>query len=140
MIEFRFENEFELENLTEYEHWIEAVISSEGKICGDITYTFCGDVFLDKLNRHYLDHEDYTDIISFDDSIGAIISGEIFISTDRVEENAQKYGLPFSEELLRVMAHGLLHYCGYQDKSVSDKKEMRKKEDEKMELFHVEQS
>ncbi len=92
------------------------------------------------INQQYLDHDTYTDIISFDNSVGAILNGDIFISTERVEENAKEYNEDFETELKRVMIHGILHYCGYKDKSESESLVMRQKEEEKIKLFHVEQS
>ncbi len=139
MVEFLTQNDYMLPVQSRYAKWVEHVIESEKKICGDISYTFCNDADLDKLNQHYLNHVDYTDIISFDATVGDIISGEIFISTERVAENAKKFGVSFDEELLRVLAHGLLHYCGYNDKTPEQSTEMRLKEAEKMKLFHVEQ-
>lgn len=139
MVEFNYKYDYSLEDEAKFAHWIEKICLSERKICGDIIFTFCDDAYLDKLNKEYLNHTDFTDIISFDDSIGEIISGDIFISLDRIEENALNYKVSFSEELLRVMAHGVLHFCGYDDSEEEDIKLMREKENEKIELFHVEQ-
>ncbi len=139
MIEFINKTQFKLENPEKYKNWIFKIIKSEGKEIGEIIYTFCDDKFLDQLNQQYLNHKDFTDIISFDATIGNIISGEIFISIERVKENALKYKVSFEEELQRVMAHGILHYCGYDDFSEDEKEKMRKKENEKIKLFHVEQ-
>lgn len=140
MIEFIAENEFVLLNQEQYKNWIQQIIASEGKTCGDISYVFCDDVYLNKINKEYLNHEDYTDIISFDYTQGSIISGDIFISTERVGENAEKYEVSFEKELLRVLTHGILHYCGYKDKTDEEKATMRNKEQEKMRMFHVEHS
>ena len=92
-----------------------------------------------EINQQYLNHNTLTDIISFDYSVGNELHGDIFISTQRVIENAAEFDVTFEEELKRVMVHGVLHYCGYKDKSAKDEKEMRLKEDEKMKMFHVEQ-
>lgn len=138
MIEFIYKSEFRLDNESKYQTWIERVITSEEKVLGDVFYTFCEDDILDKINRKYLGHEDLTDIISFDSCIGNIVSGEIFISVERVEDNASIYGTAFQEELLRVMAHGLLHFFGFKDGSQDEADLMRVKEKEKMEMFHVE--
>ncbi len=138
MIEFVLKYDFEFAPFSVYENWIKTVIESEQKICGAITYIFCDDDYLDQLNQKYLQHTDYTDIISFDYGQGNLISGDIFISVERVEENAEKYGVSFQSELLRVMAHGILHYCGYKDKTPDESALMRKKEEEKMQMFHVE--
>jgi len=139
MIEFISKNDFIIENPVKYKAWIKKIIQSENKELGEIIYTFCDDKFLDELNQQYLNHTDFTDIISFDSTIGNIISGEIFISIERVKENAIKYKVDFQEELLRVMAHGILHYCGYKDFTEEEIAEMREKENEKTKLFHVEQ-
>lgn len=140
MIDFFSENEFELPIKKEQlEQWLEAVIASENKTLGEIGYVFCSDVYLLKLNQDYLEHDTYTDIISFDYSYGNTLEGEIYISTERLEENADKYGVPFTKELQRVLVHGILHLCGYKDKTEEEASKMREKEEEKMKLFHVEQ-
>ncbi len=138
MISFNYENEFELQNEDQIATWISAVILSENKKEGDINYIFCDDEYLLNLNEQYLDHDTLTDIISFDYSVGNELHGDIFISTERVRENAQDFNVAFEEELKRVLVHGVLHYCGYKDKSVEDEQLMRSKEDEKIKLFHVE--
>lgn len=139
MILFHYETDFLLENEDTYQSWIETVVQSEQKIVGEINYIFCDDDYLHEINVKYLNHNTLTDIISFDYSEFDTISGDIFISIDRVRENAQNFSIDFHQELLRVMAHGILHYCGYKDKSESDVLLMREKENEKIELFHVEQ-
>jgi rRNA maturation RNase YbeY len=92
-----------------------------------------------EINKQYLDHDTLTDIISFDYSVGNELNGDIFISVERVRENALEYNVSFEDELKRVMVHGVLHYSGYKDKSEEDEKIMREKEDEKLGMFHVEQ-
>lgn len=139
MISFNYETEFELQNEGKYEKWISDIITSEGKREGDISYVFCDDEYLLKLNVQYLDHDTLTDIISFDYTVGKEISGDIFISVERVRDNASDFNVSFEEELRRVMAHGVLHYCGYKDKNEEDEELMRKKEDDMVALFHVEQ-
>lgn len=139
MISFNYENDFELQDEAKYEQWLSDVIVSEGKKEGEINYVFCNDEYLLQLNRQYLDHDTLTDIISFDYSVGKELNGDIFISIERVKDNAIDFGVPFDEELKRVMAHGVLHYCGYKDKSEEDEQIMRQKEDEKITMFHVEQ-
>jgi len=139
IINFYSENGFQLEGSSRYEDWVKEVISSEGKKTGEISFIFCDDDYLLEINQKYLDHDTYTDIISFDNSIGQILNGDIFISTERVGENADTYGVTFEEELKRVIIHGVLHLCGYRDKSSEEAKEMRAKEEEKMKMFHVEQ-
>ncbi len=139
IINFYSENDFELQEEKSFDTWIRKVISSEEKQLGEINYIFCDDHYLYKINLKFLEHDTYTDIISFDNSEGDELNGDIFISTDRVTENAKEYNVDFSEELKRVMIHGILHLCGYGDKTESEAALMRQKEDEKIALFHVEQ-
>ena len=139
MISFNYETDFLLENEKQYEAWISVVINSENFDEGEINYIFCDDEYLHKMNVDYLDHDTLTDIISFDYTVGNLIQGDIFISIERVKDNAADFNVSFDEELKRVMAHGVLHYCGYKDKTDSDAELMRKKEEEKIKLFHVEQ-
>lgn len=140
MISFNYETEFELTNETEISNWLTKAIQSENKKEGDINYIFCDDEYLVEINQQYLDHDTLTDIISFDYSVGNELHGDIFISIERVRENALDFKVSLEEELKRVMVHGVLHYCGYKDKSEADEVEMRNKEDEKIKLFHVERS
>ena len=137
MISFNYEIDFNLENEIEYSSWISEVIISERKNEGDINFIFCDDDYLLELNQEYLRHDTLTDIISFDYSIGNELHGDVFISVERVRENADEFNVSFLEELKRVMAHGILHYCGYKDKNEKDEFIMRQKEDEKIEMFHV---
>jgi len=109
--------------------WIEFVIHHENKELGEIDYVFCGDDFLLEMNIKTLKHNTLTDIISFDYTIQDIISGDIYISTDRVDDNATHFNTGFMDELHRVMIHGIMHYCGYKDKSPEEKNIMRAKED-----------
>jgi len=139
MISFNYEIEFQLENEDQYSSWISNVILSENKKEGDINYIFCDDEYILEINKQYLDHDYFTDIISFDYSVGNELHGDIFVSIDRVRENAIDFNVTFDEELKRVLVHGVLHYCGYKDKSVEDEQVMRSKEDEKIKMFHVEQ-
>ena len=139
MINFNYESEFNLENEDAIANWLSAAISSEGKKEGEINYIFCDDEYLHKINLEYLNHDDLTDIISFDYTMGNEIHGDIFISVERVQENAADFKVPFEEEIRRVMVHGVLHYCGYKDKGEADELLMRSKENEKLVLFHVEQ-
>ncbi|TBW27733.1 rRNA maturation RNase YbeY [Gramella sp. KN1008] len=138
-INFFSENEFKLADENKYREWIEKVILSENKYIGDINYIFCDDEYLHEINLKYLSHDTYTDIISFDNTVGNTLHGDIFISTERVEENAHNFNVEFIQELKRVMIHGVLHFCGYKDKSERDQELMRRKEEEKIKLFHVEQ-
>ncbi|QYJ69030.1 rRNA maturation RNase YbeY [Flavobacterium litorale] len=138
MISFNYETDFELDNEAQFEDWIERVITSEEKTTGEINYVFCDDDYLLQKNIEFLNHDTLTDIISFDYTMGNLISGDIFISVERVRDNASEYGVAFTEELKRVMAHGVLHYCGYKDKAEDDAALMRSKEEEKIQMFHVE--
>lgn len=138
MISFNYENDFELNNEEQLLNWISRVIASEEKKEGEISYIFCDDDYLLNLNEQYLNHDTLTDIISFDYSMGNEIHGDIFISTERVKDNATDFKVSFEEELMRVMVHGVLHYCGYKDKTEEDEALMRSKEDEKIKMFHVE--
>jgi rRNA maturation RNase YbeY len=139
MIDFNYETEFTLENEEPISNWISKVINSEGKKEGEINYIFCDDEYLLRINQEHLQHDYYTDIISFDYTMGNEISGDMFISIERVKENAIDFNVSFDEELRRVLVHGVLHYCGYKDKSEEDESLMRSKEDEKLAMFHVEQ-
>ncbi|WP_228236629.1 rRNA maturation RNase YbeY [Allomuricauda sp. M10] len=138
MIEFHFKSDLLLGNISDYSDWINRILDSEDFVLGQIDYIFCTDDYLLELNQEYLNHDTFTDIITFDYTDGISISGDIFISTERVEENASSFKVEFEEELLRVMSHGVLHLMGYSDKSDEDQKIMRKKEEEKMKMFHVE--
>ena len=109
--------------------WISDTIVNEAFKEGDINFIFCGDDYLLDINVKYLKHNALTDIISFDYSLGKKLSGDIFISVDRVKDNSVKYEVNFDDELHRVIIHGILHFCGYKDKTKEDKRLMRKKED-----------
>jgi len=139
MISFNYETEFELSTEQDFAGWLSQVIISEEKKEGEINYIFCDDAYLHKLNVEYLQHDTLTDILSFDYSVGNELHGDIFISVERVRDNAADFSVSFTDELKRVLVHGILHYCGYKDKSDADKLLMRAKEEEKMKLFHVEQ-
>nr|WP_317630650.1 rRNA maturation RNase YbeY [uncultured Flavobacterium sp.] len=139
MIYFNYEGDFTLENEEQVADWIERIVESEDKELGEISYIFCDDEYLHKINVEYLDHDTLTDIISFDYTEGDVISGDIFISVERVQDNATDFNVSFEQELKRVLVHGVLHYCGYKDKSEADEQLMRAKEDEKIAMFHVEQ-
>lgn len=139
MISFNYETDFLLENESDYERWIQQIIDAENKQEGEINFVFCDDQYLLDINQKYLNHDYYTDIISFDYSVANELHGDIFISIDRVQDNANDYNVTFHNELLRVMAHGVLHYCGYKDKTDDESTLMRAKENESILLFHVEQ-
>ena len=111
-----------------------------GRRVGNINYLFCDDEYLLGINQRYLNHDTYTDIITFDYVAGNLISGDIMISVDRVGENAAKFGVPFEQELRRVVVHGVLHLLGQGDKSDEESREMRRLEEEALSLFHGEQN
>lgn len=138
MINFNYTSDYQIVKENLYSNWLEIVVASEDKSLGEISYIFCDDTYLLKMNQEYLNHDNYTDIITFDYAEGDKISGDIFISTERVRENAVHYAVAFEDELRRVMAHGILHLSGYGDKTEEERDLMRKKEEEKMKLFHVE--
>ena len=139
MINFNYETEFILENEEAISIWISNVIASENKEEGEINYIFCDDDYLHKINVEHLGHDTLTDIISFDYTIGNELHGDIFISVERVKDNAVDFNVSFEDELKRVLVHGILHYCSYKDKTENDESLMRSKEDEKLAMFHVEQ-
>ncbi|MFN2261387.1 MAG: rRNA maturation RNase YbeY [Psychroflexus sp.] len=139
-ISFFSTNDFSLKNEILYKNSLQKVIESEGFQLENLTYIFCSDEYLLEINQNFLNHDTYTDIITFDYSEGKIISAEIYISTERVHENANTYEVDFEQELKRVIVHGVLHCCGYRDKTEAEKNLMKGKENEKIKLFHVEQN
>lgn len=118
-----------------HKKWICKYIELHKKDPGSITFIFTSNDYLRRINREYLQHNHFTDVITFDYSEGEVISGDIFISIDQVRENAGTYGVKFEEELKRVMIHGVLHLMGYKDRSVHERKIMRKMEDEALNLW-----
>ena len=130
MINFFSENNFQLKNDDAVIEWLSGLISSEGYSLGELSYVFCTDTYLHSINLEFLNHDTFTDIITFDYSLGREVHGEIYISTDRVAENAQDRKLDFFDELHRVMAHGALHLCGFKDKTKEEVTIMRRKEEE----------
>ena len=124
MIEFYSETDFNIEDTKALSHWISEIILHENHELGDLTYVFCDDAYLHKLNVQFLNHDTLTDIISFDNSLGKQIHGEIYISVERVKENAGTYQVAFLEELHRVIIHGVLHFCGYKDKTKKQQETM----------------
>ena len=139
MIEFHYQKVEAIESEVLFSLWLDKVAQSEGFTLGDLTYIFCNDDYLLELNKTYLKHDTLTDIITFDYVSGTVVSGDIFISVERLLDNAQTFNETFKNERLRVMAHGLLHLMGFNDKSAEDQVIMRKKENEKIKMFHVEQ-
>ena len=146
-IHFFYEDvDFHFTAIRNTKSWLKQIIRAENKKLGELNYIFCSDAFLADVNLQYLNHTTLTDIITFDTSEAVhLIQGEIYISIERVRENALKFKVPFDQELHRVMAHGVLHLLGYSDKTSQQKKIMRKKEDAylslrlvlKWKLFHV---
>ncbi|MEZ7917473.1 MAG: rRNA maturation RNase YbeY [Patiriisocius sp.] len=134
MIEFYSETDFKIEDTKALSHWISEIILHENHELGDLTYVFCDDAYLHKLNLQFLNHDTLTDIISFDNSLGKQIHGEIYISVERVKENAGTYQVAFLEELHRVIIHGVLHFCGYKDKTKKQQETMSCKENEALDL------
>ncbi|PXW14385.1 rRNA maturation RNase YbeY [Chryseobacterium sp. CBTAP 102] len=128
MIQFFYENLPESVS-ADYKKWLEDLILSEGKKPGEINYIFCDDEYLLKINQDYLQHDYYTDIITFDYVKGKTISGEIFVSLQRISDNASSLSRDYEEELRRVLAHGILHLAGYKDKTEEEEKEMRRMEE-----------
>jgi rRNA maturation RNase YbeY len=128
MIQFHSETDFTLEKEKLYSKWISNALIDMKKEEGDINYVFCDDAYLLNLNQTYLNHDTLTDIISFDYSNYDVISGDIFISIERVRENAIDFKVAFKNELQRVLIHGILHFVGYNDKTNEEKEEMRNAE------------
>ena len=129
MISFNYETDFNLDEEQGFSDWISNSILEEHCKEWEINYIFCSDDYLHKLNVDFLNHDTLTDIISFDYSVGKELHGDIYISVDRVKENALDFKVSFNDEMARVIIHGVLHYCGYKDKSEDDEKMMRSKED-----------
>ncbi len=130
--------EFLPEQQEELRRWIQLVIENESCELKHLTYIFCSDAYLHNINLAYLSHDTYTDIITFPYEAPPLIHADIFISVERVRENAASLGLAFSRELHRVMIHGILHLCGYPDKTAQEAAEMRAREDEALALFDAE--
>jgi probable rRNA maturation factor len=137
MINFFNEDiDFKLNGKNNFKAWLKKVAEKEGFIINDLNYIFCSDKYLHKMNLEYLDHDTYTDIITFDNSENDnIIEGDIFISIERITDNSMTLNTQFEDETKRVIVHGLLHLCGYDDHSVEDKTEMRRLESEYILIF-----
>jgi rRNA maturation RNase YbeY len=138
-IDFNYEIDFKLDSASNYTDWINRMLATESSFLGTLNYIFCDDAYLVEINLQYLNHNTLTDIITFDYSDESRVSGDIFISIERVRDNAKDFKVGFEEELKRVMSHGVLHLLGYNDKTDEDKHLMRNKENEMIKLFHVEQ-
>ena len=138
-IDFVYNTDFELSNKEQVSDWVLRVINSKGYKLGNLVYAFFNDEDLKDLNIRFLKHDYYTDVISFDETSDQVVSGNIAISVDRVKENATQVGVDFEEELHRVMIHGVLHFIGFNDKTSSEKKEIREQEALALSMFHVKQ-
>ncbi len=135
MISF-FNEDVDMPNISEQkEKWLSFVIDDNKKNEGELNFIFCSDAYLLDINQKYLQHDYYTDIITFDYCENDIISGDIFISTERVAENAEKFNVSFDSELSRILVHGVLHLLGQHDKAPDDKKEMTRLEDKYLSLM-----
>ncbi len=134
MIEFFYETDFSLPSEDFYRKWLNECLRLEGYIAEEINYIFCDDSYLIRINQEHLNHDTYTDIITFDYTEGNQIFSDIYISIERVKDNAAQFKESFERELSRVMAHGILHLCGYKDKTQEEKEEMRTKEEECLSL------
>jgi len=128
---------FHLERKRKIAHWLKLIVATEGKKTGALNYIFVPDETLLDINQKYLQHDDYTDIITFEDSSGDTISGEMYISIDSVRSNAKDYHTDYYHELLRVMAHGVLHLCGYKDKTADELRVMRATEDKYLQIIQL---
>jgi|TARA_B100000795_G_scaffold216595_1_gene170506 rRNA maturation RNase YbeY len=137
MISFNYETNFKLEKEDCLEKWIQKIILNHNREEGEINYIFCDDAYLLKLNIEFLQHDTLTDIISFDNSLGRLVGGDIFISTERVADNANDFKVSFLEELQRVMIHGVLHYIGFSDKTPESQKEMTTQENNALEELTI---
>ena len=114
-------SDYVVNNKDEISFWLEDAIIKEGRTLGELVYNFCSDETLLKINKEFLNHDTLTDVITFDYSVNNEVSGEVFISTERVRENAKEYQQSFDQEKRRVMIHGVLHLCGYKDKTNKDR-------------------
>lgn len=134
-VEFASEDvDFSLKDEEAATEWLQKLIEQEGRVLHLLNFIFCSDDYLHRLNVEYLDHDTLTDIITFPYAEPPTIHGDIFISIDRVRDNANDFKVSFEKELTRVMAHGVLHLCGYGDKTAEEKQLMRSKEDGAMQL------
>ena len=135
MIKYFSSTDFLIANKDELTLWLESAAKTEGRTLGELAFNFCSDDSLSKINKEFLNHDTLTDVITFDYSALKEVSGEIFISTDRVRENASEFQQSFEEEIRRVMIHGLLHLCGYNDKTIKEKSLMSDRENFYLDSF-----
>lgn len=139
MIEFSYQTDFELEHEHDYAAWLNHVAESYDATIDSLGYVFCDDEFVHSINLQHLDHDTFTDIITFDYGSESLLEGEIYISVDRVKENALEFNVEFEDELRRVMCHGLLHMIGFGDETKEEKTNMRALEENALTMFHVKQ-
>ena len=135
MINFYSETDFKLQNQELFASWISKVVNDYDFSLGDVTFIFCDDEFLHKINLEYLNHDTLTDIISFDYSLRNEIHGEVYISIERVKENAKEFNESFDKELKRVIIHGILHFLGFKDKTDKEQQQMRFLEEKAIDKF-----
>ena len=135
MIKYFSSTDFVIANKDELTLWLESATKTEGRTLGELVFNFCSDESLSTINKEFLNHDTLTDVITFDYSALNEISGEIFISTDRVRENASEFQQSFEVETRRVMIHGLLHICGYNDKTAKEKELMSDRENFYLDSF-----
>lgn len=135
MIQFTYQNPIPVSLTLLHKQWLKELIRRENRTPGDIIYFFCDDEYLHSQNVQFLQHDTLTDIITFDEGVGDMVQGNIMISYDRVKDNAADFRVSEQEELLRVVAHGVLHLCGYKDKTDEEAKLMRQKEAEALNLY-----
>lgn len=135
MIELFYETDFEIGQSEKWMDWIISSMENEGKTIEDLNYIFCDDDYLLEINRQYLDHDYYTDVIGFDNSENDVLTGDIFISITRIADNAKTNRVSFENELARVMIHGILHFAGYTDHEEKEKHKMTEKENFYLDRF-----
>jgi len=139
MIEFSYQTDFELTSEKDHSKWLVDIADGHDSVIESVGYVFCDDEFVHSINLKHLNHDTYTDIITFDYGTDDVLDGEIYISVDRVRENAVELNQLFEVELRRVMAHGLLHMMGFGDHDENEKIKMREMEDNALSMFHVKQ-
>lgn len=132
---FTEDHPFQITKKNRLKSWLKAIANNHDHAIGDLNYVFCSDDYLHKINLEYLNHDTLTDIITFDQKEGNLIHGDIFISIDRVKENANNLSVEFNTELLRVLSHGLLHIIGYKDKTPAEAANMRMQEEKSLILY-----
>ena len=136
MISFFYETEFKLSKPKSWKEKIQKLVELEGFSIGEVNYIFCDDAYLLKINQDFLQHDYYTDVIGFQYSENGPLIGDIYISIERIEDNAQNNGVSFQNELSRVIIHGILHFMGYKDKTPEDELKMRERENKYLEFFN----